>query len=82
MPRAADYLWILGVDPPFQGRGRGAATIGIGLRRVDAAGRPAYLETYRERNLAFYGRHGFEVVSEEHPPVGPGFWALRREARS
>jgi GNAT superfamily N-acetyltransferase len=80
MPPDADYLWILGVDPPYQGRGQGAATIGVGLERADAAGRPAYLETYRERNLAFYGRHGFEVVSHEQPPVGPAFWTLQRAA--
>jgi ribosomal protein S18 acetylase RimI-like enzyme len=80
MPAGADYLWILGVDPDFQGRGQGAATIGIGLGRVDAAGRVAYLETYKERNLAFYGRHGFEVLSAEQPPEGPPFWTLSRSA--
>jgi ribosomal protein S18 acetylase RimI-like enzyme len=81
MPAGAEYLWILGVDPAHQGRGQGAATIGIGLQRTDASRRVAYLETYKERNLAFYARHGFEVITEEHPPAGPPFWALQRPAR-
>jgi GNAT superfamily N-acetyltransferase len=81
MPADADYLWILGVDPAHQGRGQGAATIGIGLGRTDARSKAAYLETYKERNLAFYARHGFEVVTEEQPAEGPKFWTLLRPAR-
>jgi ribosomal protein S18 acetylase RimI-like enzyme len=81
MPPDARYLWILGVDPAHQGRGQGAATIGIGLARTDAARKPAYLETYKERNLAFYGRHGFEVLTAERPPEGPPFWTLLRPAQ-
>jgi ribosomal protein S18 acetylase RimI-like enzyme len=81
MPPDAEYLWILGVDPAHQGRGQGAATIGIGLGRTDARAKAAYLETYKERNLAFYARHGFEIVSEEQPPEGPRFWTLLRPAR-
>ena len=81
MPPEADYLWILGVDPAHQGRGQGAATIAHGLARADAAHRPVYLETYKERNLAFYRRQRFEVVREEHPPHGPPFWAMLRPAQ-
>jgi GNAT superfamily N-acetyltransferase len=81
MPPRAEYLWILGVDPAQQGRGQGAATIAHGLARADAAAKPVYLETYKERNLAFYRRHGFEVVGEEHPPQGPPFWAMLRAAQ-
>ena len=80
MPKDATYLWILGLDPAHHGRGQGSATIGIGLARVDAAGLPAYLETYRERNLAFYARHGFDVVARKQPDAGPPFWALLRPA--
>jgi ribosomal protein S18 acetylase RimI-like enzyme len=81
MPPDADYLWILGVDPAHQGRGQGAATIAHGLARADGARKPVYLETYKERNLAFYRRHSFEVVREEHPPHGPPFWAMLRPAQ-
>jgi GNAT superfamily N-acetyltransferase len=81
MPGDARYLWILGVDPVHHGRGQGTATIGIGLARADAAAKPAYLETYTERNLAFYGRQGFEVLTAERAPEGPPFWTLLRPAR-
>jgi ribosomal protein S18 acetylase RimI-like enzyme len=81
MPPGSEYLWILGVDPEHHGRGQGAATISIGLERTDAARSVAYLETYKEANLAFYRRQGFEVVSEEHPPEGPPFWTLKRPSR-
>jgi GNAT superfamily N-acetyltransferase len=81
MPPTADYLWILGVDPAHHGRGHGGATIGMGLARTDARHKAAYLETYKERNLAFYARHGFEVVTAERPPEGPRFWTLLRPPR-
>jgi GNAT superfamily N-acetyltransferase len=81
MPPEAEYLWILGVDPAHQGRGQGAATIAHGLARADTGGKPAYLETYKERNLAFYRCQGFEVVSAERPEHGPPFWAMLRPAR-
>jgi len=81
MPPGAEYLWILGVDPAHHGQGYGRATIGVGLARSDARHKAIYLETYKERNLAFYGRHGFEVVTAEQPPEGPPFWTLLRPAR-
>jgi ribosomal protein S18 acetylase RimI-like enzyme len=81
MPPDAEYLWILGVDPAHHGRGHGGSTIGIGLQRTDAKGKAVYLETYKERNLAFYAHHGFEVLTAEKPPEGPPFWTLLRPAR-
>jgi hypothetical protein len=42
------------------------------LARVDADGMPAYLESSSERNLALYGRHGFEITSEVAIPAGRG----------
>ena len=81
MPPDAEYLWILGVDPDFHGRGHGTATIAMGLARTDARHKPAYLETYKERNLSFYRRHGFEVLTAEEPPEGPPFWTMLRPAK-
>jgi ribosomal protein S18 acetylase RimI-like enzyme len=41
------------------------------LARIDADGMPAYLESSNQRNLALYGRHGFEVTAEVAIPGGP-----------
>jgi N-acetylglutamate synthase-like GNAT family acetyltransferase len=51
------------------------------LARADADGLPAYLETQKEENLAFYGRHGFEVVQEVRLPSAPPIWAMQRTPR-
>jgi GNAT superfamily N-acetyltransferase len=74
------YLMTLGVDPPRQGQGIGGALIRPVLARADAEGVPCYLETEKERNLPFYGRHGFEVVVEGGlRNGGPRFWTMKRE---
>jgi GNAT superfamily N-acetyltransferase len=76
------YLAVLGVDPARQGEGIGSAVIRPGLELCDRERLPAYLETGKERNLAFYGRHGFAVVDELHLPAGPPVWFLWREPRA
>jgi GNAT superfamily N-acetyltransferase len=73
------YLAVLGVDPSRQGQGIGSALIRPGLELCDRERLPAYLETGRERNLAFYGRHGFAVVDRLELPKGPPVWFLWRE---
>lgn len=76
------YLTLLGCDPPAQGQGRGSAALAPGLALADREGLPAYLETSKERNLAFYGRFGFRVVEEVRMPgAGPSLWLMWREAR-
>ena len=76
------YLFILGTEPAAQGRGLGSALLAHMLARVDADGMPAYLESSSERNLALYGRHGFEVTSEVAIPGGPRIWPMWREPRT
>jgi ribosomal protein S18 acetylase RimI-like enzyme len=73
------YLAVLGVDPSAQGAGVGSRLIRPGLELCDREGLPAYLENGRERNLAFYGRHGFRVLDEMQLPNGPPVWFLWRE---
>lgn len=75
------YLGVLGVDPPLQGRGLGAKLLRSWLESVDADGLPSYLETDRERNVAFYAKVGFEV-SQRLTVLGVPVWGMWREARS
>lgn len=76
------YLAVLGTDPASQGQGLGSTVLGPVLRECDADGVGAYLESSKERNIAFYARHGFRVTEELKLPRGPKMWAMWREARS
>ncbi len=77
------YLWGLGVEPSEQGKGIGGVLMQPILRRGGAEGLPCYLETENERNLPFYERHGFEVVSDgEVPKRGLRVWAMVRNPHS
>jgi ribosomal protein S18 acetylase RimI-like enzyme len=77
------YLMILGVDPPYQGRGLGGMLLQPVLERADREDSRCYLETAKEKNLSFYRSHGFEVVGEDVlPNDGPRVWMMAREARA
>ena len=76
------YLATLGVSPAAQGQGLGSRLIQPVLEICDADGVPAYLESSKESNIAFYGRHGFRVTGEISLPRGPTMWAMWREPRS
>jgi GNAT superfamily N-acetyltransferase len=73
------YLAVLGVEPARQGDGIGSALIRPGLDLCDREGLPAYLETGKERNVAFYARHGFRVTEELDLPNGPRVWLMWRD---
>jgi len=76
------YLGVLGVDPSRQRTGVGSALVTAVLDRVDSEGLPTYLETSKEENLAFYGRHAFAVTGEIHAPHGgPTLWLMWRDPR-
>ena len=82
MPEDHWYLMILGVDTEKQGQGVGGSLVAPMLARADAEGLPCYLETMKERNVAFYEKHGFKVVVEDDlPDGGPHFWTMKRPAR-
>lgn len=76
------YLVSIGVEPSRRGSGLGTALLAPGLAAASADGRPCYLETEKERNLPFYGRHRFEVtVHLEHPTgTAPQVWCMYRPA--
>lgn len=73
------FLDQIGVEPGHQGEGIGAALIEHGLAMARASGQPAFLETGNVRNVAYYERFGFEVVSDgDAPGGGPHIWFMRR----
>ncbi len=75
----AEPCWLLdvvGIHPSWQGRGVGTALLAA---RMGDVAEHLHLETWRERNLAFYARFGFEVAGTDTPlgSVGPRRWTLR-----
>lgn len=76
------YLWVIGVDPLYQGTGIGGRLMARGLEMVDADAAPAYLETGSERNVRFYQRFGFRLAGQGSVPgSGDPVWAMLRPAR-
>jgi len=74
------YLATLGTAVDLQGKGVGSALMRPVLEHCDREGLPCYLESSKERNLSFYGRHGFKVVQEVGlPGDGPPIWTMWRE---
>ena len=64
------YILVIGVDPEFQGTGKGAELFAPVLHRADREKQLVYLESSNPKNLSFYQRQGFRVVSEERPVPG------------
>ena len=75
------YLAVLGTDPVMQGRGLGSALLRPTLEEADRTGVPCYLETQKEENLAFYGRHGFALDRTVSVPGSPTVWCMTRRSR-
>jgi GNAT superfamily N-acetyltransferase len=73
------YLFLLGIDPSRQGQGVGGTIIQPVLERADKDRLPCYLETTKERNLDFYGKHGFDVVVDDRINDGPRYWTMKRD---
>ena len=74
------YLFVLGVDPAFQGRGLGRALLAKLHERVDARRVAAYLETDTPRNVRLYESVGYSVLTDGGVRGLPGlrFWTMRR----
>jgi ribosomal protein S18 acetylase RimI-like enzyme len=80
VPEPHWYLAGIGVDPIQRRRGIGSALLGPGMEASARDLVPCALLTNTEANLAFYARHGFEVVREGRTPDnGPRAWVMRRK---
>jgi len=75
------FLPAIGVDPPLQGQGHGAALMARGLEASDAAHVATYLESSNPTNIPFYRRFGFEVIAELQSGGSPVITAMLRPAR-
>ncbi|MFH1327643.1 MAG: GNAT family N-acetyltransferase [Candidatus Bathyarchaeota archaeon] len=62
------YLWLLGVDPKFQGKGYASRLLKAMFARIDHEQLPCYLETEVEENISFYQHYDFKVLEETQLP--------------
>lgn len=76
------YLQLLMVDPDVQRQGIGGMLQAPELAACDEDAIPAWVETQKDENVAYYGRFGFELVKEHRPyPECPAMYSMRREPR-
>jgi ribosomal protein S18 acetylase RimI-like enzyme len=79
VPEPHWVLYLVGTEPGRQRRGAASTVLAPVLERATAEATPCYLETFIERNLAFYARHGFEVAAEaRHDATGIRAWGMLR----
>jgi GNAT superfamily N-acetyltransferase len=72
------YLDHIGVEAEHRGGGVGTALIQHGLAFADRDMVPAFLETGRPGNVAYYERRGFRTISDDDAPGGgPHIWFMR-----
>lgn len=62
------YIILIGVDPSKQGQGHGKKMMQHVLKVAKEKGQSCYLETHGEKNVSFYNKLGFKVVSEDILP--------------
>jgi GNAT superfamily N-acetyltransferase len=62
------YIILLGVNPMNQGQGYGKKLMLEVLKVAEEKAQACYLETHGEKNVAFYNKFGFKVVSEDLVP--------------
>ena len=72
------YLWFLAVDPVAQSRGVGRALLAELHSESAELEAPAYLETGKMENVAYYGSSGYEVIGELKLATGQPMWLMER----
>lgn len=76
------YLPLIAADPARQGQGLGTALMEAAIARIDADGRPAYLESSNPRNIPLYERFGFERIGEIKTETSPVLTPMVRPGRA
>lgn len=76
------YLPLIAADPARQGQGLGTALMEAAIARIDADGRPAYLESSNPRNIPLYERFGFESIGEIKTETSPLLTPMVRPGRT
>ncbi|MEI4506581.1 N-acetyltransferase [Sphingopyxis sp. CCNWLW253] len=76
------YLPLIAADPACRGRGLGTALMEAAIARIDADGRPAYLESSNPRNIPLYQRFGFEIIGEIQAGTSPVLTPMLRPGRA
>lgn len=76
------YLDTIATEPELFGRGLAGRLLADDLRRRDRAGDCCALDTHTPRQVAFYERHGFEVVGSGEPAPGFPIMVMVREPRA
>ena len=75
------YLPLIGVDPPQQGKGHGAALLQHALIPCDRDHTLAYLESTNPKNIPLYERHGFELLDTIQVGASPPIFPMLRTPR-
>ena len=71
------YLEYLGVEPEHQGKALGSSIMQYLVSKADEEGVGCYLENANPRNIPFYQRFGFQVISEK-AIIGIPSWFMWR----
>jgi len=75
------YLPLIGVDPPQQSKGYGAALLQHALLPCDRDHKLAYLESTSPKSIPLYERHGFEVLGTIQVGASPPIFPMLRKPR-
>lgn len=58
------YIWFIGVEPFFTGRGVGSLLLKEIIADAEALKLPIYLETSTLKNLPWYAKHNFQLFHQ------------------